>query len=77
MGFREVDKVDDVLMLNGLPGLDFIFERVDEVLLRQRFIFRLVYLIDEALLLNHLASDHLVVFLGVYRQIGLREAAET
>lgn len=35
LGFREVDEVHDVGVVDGFPGLDFILESVDEVLLGQ------------------------------------------
>ena len=63
-------------MLNGLPGLDLVFQSVDEVLLGQGLVLGLVDLVDKALLFNHLAGDNFVA-LGVDGKVGLREAPKT
>lgn len=72
-GFGEVAELDDMRVMDGLPGFDLILERVDEILLRQGLILGEVDLIDQVLLFDHLAGQHLSR-LGIHRQVGLREA---
>lgn len=55
----EINELDYVGVMNRLPCLDLVFEGVDEVLLCERLIFRKINLVDEVLLLNHLAGQHL------------------
>lgn len=61
-------------MVYQLPCLYFIFQRVDEILLGQRFIFREVDLLDQILFLYHFAGNDFVRF-GIYCQVCFREAA--
>lgn len=60
-------------VMDGLPGLDLVLERVDEILLGEGLILGEVDLVYQVLLLDHLAGQHLAR-LGVDRQVGLREA---
>lgn len=60
-------------MVDGLPGLDLILEGIDEVLLGKGLVLGEVDLIDQVLLLYHLAGQNLTS-LGVYRQVSLRKA---
>lgn len=73
-GFREVSELDDVGVVYGLPGLDLVLEGVDEVLLGEGLVLGEVDLVDQVLLLDHLARQHLPR-LRLYRQVGLREGA--
>ena len=59
-------------MVYGFPGLDLVLEGVDEVLLGEGLVLGEVDLVDEVLLLDHLARQHLAV-LRIDREVGLRE----
>jgi len=56
----------------GFPGLDLVLEGVDEVLLGEGLVLGEVDLVDQVLLLDHLAGQHLAV-LRIDREVGLRE----
>lgn len=61
-------------MVDGLPGFYFIFEGVDEVLLGEGLVLGEIDLVDQVLLLDHLAGKLLTV-LCVDCQVGLGETA--
>ena len=61
-------------MFEGLPGFDFVFERIYEVLLGQGLVSAEIDLPDQVLLGNHFARDYIIIF-AVHRQICACEAA--
>jgi len=61
-------------VVDGLPCFHLVFERVDEVLLSQRFIFGEVDFFDEIFLFYHLAGDDAIGF-GVDGEVRFGEAA--
>lgn len=74
MSFGKINKLDDVLVTDGLPRLDFVFEGVDEVVLGEGFVLGKVDFVNEVLLLYHFAGDDLGV-LSVSGEVGLGETA--
>lgn len=56
MSLREIDELNNIVVMQCLESPHLVLQRMDEEILRERFIFREVDLIDEMLLLNHLAG---------------------
>lgn len=73
-GFGEVCELDNVAVVYALPGLDFVLEGIDEVLLGESFVLAEIDLVDEVLLLDHLAGEYFVGA-GVDGEVGFGEAA--
>lgn len=56
--FTEVCELDDVPVVDALPGLDLVLQRVDEVLLGQALVLGVIDFLDEVLLGDHLAGEY-------------------
>jgi hypothetical protein len=70
----EVNELDNVGVVDQLPGLHLVLQSIDEVLLGQRLVLRQVNLIDQIFLLNHLAGQNLPRF-SIYCEVGLGKAS--
>ena len=58
-GFREIDELNDVWMMNRLPSFNFSFERMNKIFFRKAFIFARIYFLYQVLFWNHFASNHM------------------
>jgi hypothetical protein len=48
-GFREIDELNDVWMMNRLPSFNFSFERMNKIFFGQAFIFAQIYFLYQVL----------------------------
>ena len=70
----EIDEINDVWMLDSLPGLDLVFESIDKILFGEWFVLSLVDFFDEIFLFDHFAGDYFIWF-GVDGQVGFGKTA--